>query len=207
MPEALDRAIQGVKEEDLPNMVLSEEDLPESLRGFDLARDDVLDNETMAEQGLPGSTTGEIAATGRISGYLREFASPGDVTEFEAGSNLMAATVVHMFQDRSEVSRWMTDKFIGEFQRSVGKDLGTGQQLLSAEKVDFSGFAEETVGLRTLQTTPFGLVSSTIVDFSLGKLLGVAYVVALGDVERKELAHRMGVELERRMIKVMLGAI
>jgi hypothetical protein len=188
-------------------MVLSEEDLPEALRGFDLARDDVLDNETMAEQGLPGSTTGEIAATGRISGYLREFASPGDVTEFEAGSNLMAATVVHMFQDRSEVSRWMTDKFIGEFQRSVGKDLGTGQQLLSAEKLDFSGFAEETVGLRTLQTTPFGLVSSTIVDFSLGKLLGVAYVVALGDVERKELAHRMGVELERRMIKVMLGAI
>ena len=101
----------------------------------------------------------------------------------------------------------MKERFLGEFQRFAGKDLGDGQQLIRAEQIQFDGFADEAVGLRVLQTIPAGLVSSTIVDFRVGRLLGVAYLVALGDVERKELVTRIGMELERRTVKVLLGAI
>ena len=207
MPEALDSATQAAGEEDLVSMVLVREDLPDELRGFQLAREGVLDNETMAAQGFPGSTTGETRATGRLTGYIREFVSPADVAVLQPGSSVMAATVLHIFQHKDEVSRWMKEKFLGEFQRFAGKDLGKGQELIRAEPVQFDGFSDEAVGLRALQTTPAGLVSSTIVDFRVGRLLGVAYLVALGDVEQRELVTRMGMELERRTVRVLLGAI
>ena len=50
------------------------------------------------------------------------------------------------------------------------------------------------------------MVSSTVVDFRVGRLLGVAYVVSVGEAERKELAERLGQELERQMVRVVLGS-
>ena len=142
MSEALSRATQAVREGDLSNMVLVREDLPQELREFQIARDGVLDNETMATHGFPGSTTGGMKATGRITGYLREFASPLQPSTFQAGSDVMAATVVHLFQDEQAVSRWMHEKFLGEFQHFVGQELGDeGQQLLSADRLAYDGFA------------------------------------------------------------------
>ena len=207
MPGALDSATQTVAEEDLANMVLVREELPDELRGFQLAREGVLDNETMAAQGFPGSTTGETRATGRLTGYLREFVSAVDTAALQPGSSVMAATLLHIFRHKDEVSGWMKEKFLGEFQRFAGKDLGKGQQIVRAEQIPIDGFSDEAVGLRVLQTTPAGLVSSTIVDFRVGRLLGVAYLVALGDVEQRELVTQMGVELERRTVRVLLGAI
>ena len=184
MSGALDRATQEVSEEDLSGMVLDGPDLPGELQGFALAREGVLDNATMAEQGFPGSTTGETAATGRLAGYLREFAGPHEPGVFEEGFDLLSATVVHLFGNGNEVSRWMNEKFLGEFQRFTGRELGEGQQLLSADQIHYDGFSDEAVGLRTVQPTQAGPVSSTIVDFRVGWLLGVAYLVTLGDVER-----------------------
>ena len=206
MAEAFDRVTGGIGEQDLPSMVLAREELPYELQEFELARDGILDNETMAEQGFPGSTTGETRATGRTTGYLREFVSPAQPDTLPAGSNLIAATVVHLFQEGDQVSRWMTEKFLGEFQRFVGQELRQSQQLVSADQVQVDGFSDEVVGLRTVQTTHAGLVSSTIVDFRVGRLLGVAYLVSLGDVERNQLARQMGIELERKMVKVSLGS-
>jgi len=203
LPDALDRAAEGIREEDLSSMALAREELPYELREFQLAREGVLDNADMAEHGFPGSTTGEVRATGRITGYLREFVTPAPPQE---GSNVIAATVVHLFQDKLQVSRWMTGKFLGDFQRSVGRELGRGQQLISADRLQYEGFSDEAVGLRTLQTSDAGLVSSTIVDFRVGRLLGVAYLVTLGDVERKELVGQIGIELERRIVRILLGA-
>lgn len=207
MSEAFDRATQDVGEGDLASMVLDKPELPHELQEFQVAREGALDNETMAAQGFPGSTTGETRATGRITGYLREFVSTVQPEVLQPGSNIIAATVVHLFHDGEEVSRWMRGKFIGEFQRFVGKELGQGQELLSADQLQYGGFSDEEVGLRTLQATPAGLVSSTIVDFRVGCLLGVAYLVSLGDVERTQLVRQMGIELERRIVSVLLGSI
>ena len=100
----------------------------------------------------------------------------------------------------------MTNKFLGEFTYFVGRDLGRGQELLKADPLEFEGLSDESVGLRTLQTTEFGLVSSTVADFRVGRLLGVAYMVTAGDVERRLLVNELGIHLERKMVRVLLGA-
>ena len=64
MSEAFYRVTQDVSEEALSEMVLVREELPQELQDFELGREGVLDNETMAEQGLPGSTTDGLRATG-----------------------------------------------------------------------------------------------------------------------------------------------
>ena len=206
MPVTLGRATQGVSEEDLSNMVLDRQELPRELQEFQVGREGVLDNETMAAQGFPGSTTGETRATGRITGYLREFVDRVEPNVLQTGSNVVAATVVHLFREEEEVSRWMKEKFLGEFQRFVGQQLGNGQQLLSTDELQFDGFSDEVVGLRTFQTSHVGPVSSTIVDFRVGRLLGVAYLVSLGDVQRDQLVNEMGTQLEQKIVRVVLGS-
>ncbi len=207
MPEALYRATLEISESDLAAMVLENGDLPQELAGFQFAREGPLDNNTMAAYGLPGNTGEETRATGRLMGHLREFVSPTRSGATEAEADVMAATVVHLFGDGQAVLRWMEEKFIGEFQRFVGQELGHEQSLLRADRLEFERFSDEAVGLRTLQTTDSGLVSSTIVDFRVGRLLGVAYLVSLGDEERQGLVGEMGLALESRMVRVILGAI
>ena len=207
MSQAFDNLTERIGREDLPAMVLDKEELPQELKGFALSKEGPLENETMAEHGFPGSTTGEIVATGRTTGYLREFANTFEIENLGDGTNLMAATVVHLFEDRGAVSRWMKDRFVGEFQRYVGREMGRQQYLIAADPVELAGFSDESVGLRTLQATDAGPVSSTIVDFRVGRLLGVAYVVAIGDVERKQLAQQLGLDLEQNILKVVLGAV
>ena len=206
MSEALERATQDITEQDLASMVLVKEDLPDRFREFQRGREGPLDNETMAAQGFPGSTTEDIWATGRITGYLREFVTPIQPELMEDGSDLITATVVHLFRDRDAVSRWMEEKFLGEFQRSVGKEIGLGQQLIAADRLDYEGFYDEAVGLRTLQTSRAGLVTSSIFDFRVGRLLGVAYLVTLGDGDQHQAVGELGLELERRMVRVVLDA-
>lgn len=207
MSEALYRATLGVGEQDLAAMVLAKAELPEDLQQYLLAKEGILDNEAMAEHSFSGTMTEGINASGRITGYVREFATPLQVVALEAGSNMMAATVAHLFQEIPQVSQWINERFLGEFQRAVGQEVQPDQKFLAADRLDFEGFFDEAVGVRTLQTTPAGTISSTIVDFRLGRLLGVAYVVAMGDVERRELVQKMGIELERKMVKVLLGTV
>ena len=148
MPEALDRATQHVVPEDLSGMVLDREELPDELQGFEIGREGVLDNETMAAQGFPGSTTGETRATGRITGYLREFYDPVEPGPEDTGANIIGATVVHLFENEEAVWGWMKEKFLGEFQRFVGKELENQQQLVSADELQFDGL------LRSCRGTP-----------------------------------------------------
>ena len=101
----------------------------------------------------------------------------------------------------------MANQFLGEFQRAVAKDLGRDQQLVKAEPIPVKGFADEAVGLYTVQSTTAGLVGSTIIDFRIGRLLGVAYVVTMGDEHRLEPVRQLGLKLERKMISVVLGVI
>ena len=207
MFSALETATRAIRQEDLPHMVVPVEELPPVLIGFQEGRHGELDNRTMAVQGFPGSTTETVAATGRITGYLREFVTPLNAGLGLPELDLMAATVVHMFSDSEQVARWMRDKFLGEFKDFVGKELGKGQKLVRADELKVDGFSDEAVGLHTSQMTESGLISSTVVDLRVGRLLGVAYVVTTGDAVRIETVAEMGLTLERRMVQVVLGAI
>ena len=205
MSDALSRTTQMLTTSDLPRMVLHQRDLPSALRGFLLAREGPLDNETMAEQGFPGSTAERFRAIGRITGYMREFAAPAPQgEEIPLGYDVLAATVVHLFDDPEGVSRWIDEIFVGEFCARVDYELHPGQRLLLVERLTPRGFADDAVGLRVLQSNDPGPVSSTIIDFRVGRLLGVAYVATLGNSGRLELVEQLAHALERRFVQVAL---
>ena len=205
MSEAIHRATQTITPSDLPRMVLYQRDLPADLRHFLPTRDNPLDNETMAQQGFSGSTAERFRAVGRITGYMGEFAAPApEGDEIPAGYDLLAATVVHLFDDPEGVSRWMDEIFVGEFCARVDQELHPGQRLLTVERLAPSGFADQAVGLRVLQSSEPGPVSSTIIDFRVGRLLGVAYVATLGNCERLALVEQLAHSLERRFVQVAL---
>jgi hypothetical protein len=206
MSEALNRATYSVTAADLPRMVLDLRELPPEFHGFHPTRDSVLDNATMAEQGFPGNSAERFAAIGRLTGYLQEFAAPvprGEVIPI--GYDLAVATVAHLFEDAQGVSRWMQEIFLEQFEANVGKETHPGQHLLMVERLSFQGFSDEVAGLRVLQSGPQGPVSSTVVDFRVGRLLGVVYIAAFGNCERRAVVERLGQMLERKFVRVVLG--
>ena len=206
MSEALNRATHSIREVDLPRMVLDLDELPPEFQGFHASRDAALDNATMAEQGFPGNSAEDFAALGRLTGYVQEFAAPvprGEVIPI--GYDLAVASVVHLFEDAHGVARWMQEIFLGQFESHAGQEIQAGQHLLMVERLPFQGFADEAVGLRVLQSGPQGPVSSTVVDFRIGRLLGVVYLATFGNCERREAVQRLGHALERKIVHVVLG--
>jgi hypothetical protein len=205
MSEALHRATYAITARDLPHMVLGRNEFPPALHNFLPVRDGILDNDTMAQQGFPGSSAERFRAVGRLTGYLQEFAAPAPESEtIPSGYDLAVATVVHLFEDTQGVSRWIEEIFLREFEVHVDQELQDGQRLLMAQRLEFHGFADEVAGLRVLQSSPIGPISSTVVDFRVGRLLGVAYVATLGNYERGELVERLGLALERKIVRVVL---
>ncbi len=206
MADGVTRATYDVSEEELGRMPLEREQLPEEFKEFEPFREGPLDNASLAEEGFPGNTADSFREMGRITGYLREFAAASDASFAEEGDSLMVGTVVHLFQDEQAVSRWMTDLFLKQFEENVGKPTQSGQQLIAAEQVEVGGLHGETVAVRAVQEGPQGPISSTVVDFRIGRLLGVAFVVSVGDVERSGLVGQVAGGLERQMMRVVLGA-
>jgi hypothetical protein len=206
MSEALNRATRSIREGDLPRMVLELAELPPEFQGFHPSHDGLLDNATMAEQGFPGKSAERFAALGRITGYVQEFAAPvprGEV--IPVGYDLAVATVVHLFEDAPGVSCWMREIFLGQFEANAGQEIHPDQHLLMVERLPFRGFSDEVVGLRVLQSGPQGPVSSTVVDFRVGRLLGVVYLAAFGNCERQAIVERLGHALERKIVRVVLA--
>ena len=193
-----------VGEADLEYMALEATDLPESLHGYQLARSGPLDNQEMAENGFTGSTADRFREAGRIGGFMREFVPTADVSPAN-GLNFVGATVVHLFENPDQVSGWMADIFVKDFEDNVGESVGSGQQIVSVERVETGSFYDESVGLYVLQGGPAGLLSSTVIDFRVGRLLGVAFVGSIGEHERTQLATEMALALEKRMVQVALG--
>ena len=206
MSEALNRATRSITEADLPRMVLELRELPAEFQGFHPTHDGILDNATMAEQGFSGSSAEHFAAIGRLTGYVQEFSAPLPRGEpIAVGQDLAVATVAHLFEDAGGVSRWMQEVFLGQFEANVGQEIHPGQHLLMTERLPFQGFADEVVGLRVLQSGPHGPVSSTVVDFRVGRILGVAYIATYGNCERRAVVERLGHLLERKIVRVVLG--
>lgn len=198
-------ATYRVGEADLEYMTLEATDLPEELRGYQLARSGPLDNAEMAENGFRGSTAERFRSAGRIGGFMREFVPTSDVPP-SGGTNFVGATVVHLFENPEQVSGWMSEIFVKDFEDNIGESVGSGQQIVSVDRLDTDGFYDEAVGLRVLQGGPAGLLSSTVIDFRVGRLLGVAFVGAIGEHERTGLATEIALALEKRMVQVALGA-
>ena len=206
MSQALHRAAQRMTVEDLPSMVLSHRDLPVSLQDFIQARQAYLDNDTMAEKGLPGSSAERFREVGRITGYLWEFKAPElETPVIPDGYDVEVASVVHLFDEPEGVARWIDEVFLHDFETNVNVEIHPGQRILAAERLPIEGFSDVSAGLRVVHGTPYGTVSSTVVDFRLGRILGVVYVATLGNYSRLEITQKLGLSLERKIVRVVLG--
>ena len=201
---ALRRATDAVQMTDLEHMLLQPADMPPELAGFVVTRENELDNETMAEHGFPGQTEESLGEAGRISGYLREMSRELE-EEPETGTIVSAGMVAHLFRDGASVERWIDETFLSEFVGNAGRILDNGHELLHAEEVPVSGFHGKAAGVFAVHDVPVGVIGSTIVDFALGRLLGVAFVVALGSSEHLAASRELALRMERRFVSVALG--
>ena len=201
---ALDRATFGISEESLQYMVLENSDMPEEFQGFQVVREGPLDNETMAQHGFQGNTSKRFRTLGRVTGFMREL---GETSNAGDGFNFLGATVAHLFDNPKTVTDWMHEVFIKDFEANIGESVGEAQQLISTKRLETSGFFDEAVALKVLQGGTAGLVSSTVLDFRVGRILGVAFVGTVGDHERLDLATQLAQSLERQIVKVVLGAV
>ena len=203
--DPLKRATDAVREEDLEHMLLDIDDLPSELTGFEIAREGILDNTSMADHGFPGQTVESIEARGRITGYVREFA-PEELETALDGDLITVGTVIHLFETDNGPSEWIDDVFLKEFLGSVGNLNDNGHELIHAEQVELSGFYGKSASIFAVHEIPNGTLGSTIVDFSIGRLLGVTFVVTLGETQNLELAKDLALSLERQVVSVALGS-
>ena len=203
---ALDRATLTVTENNLQQMALDRQSLPSEFAEYTVAREGPLDNKTMAEHGFPGSAADKYERAGRITGFVREFGASATLMNAD-GFNFVAATVTHLFDTPESVAAWMNDVFLQDFEQHVGDPISEGQTLASVEKLESTGFFDQSVALKALHKGKRGELATTIVDFRVGRILGVAYVGAVGDHERLELATQIGIALEKSIVRVVLATV
>ena len=202
---SIDRATYSVGEAALDLMVLEKAGFPETFQGHQVIREGVLDNETLAENGFDGTTAERFSQAGRVTGVMREL-GPTSNMAMSDGFDFMAASVVHLFDSPDSVHGWMHEIFLKDFEDRVGESVGQGHQLVSATRLEPTGFFDEAVGLRVLQGGVDGLISSTVVDFRVGRLLGVVFSGAVGDHDRLDQVIQLGQILEKRIVGVVLGS-
>ena len=203
------RMTDAVTSEELQWMVLDRAQLPAECSSFELLREERLDNEAMAKHSGGRQTVASLADLGRTSGYARAFAVPQGAPTLreEPAEVLEVATVVHLFERPQDVDRWIDEVFVAGFRDRVGDEDPDGARLMGVETLEVSGFHERSAALLVIHEAPESTVlASTIVDFRLGRLLGVAYVVAKRDKAYVELATELGAALERQMVRVVLDA-
>lgn len=202
---SIDRATYSVGESALDVMVLEKSAFPESFQGHQIIREGTLDNDTLAQNGFEGTTSKRFSEAGRVTGVMRELGPTSNMAMVD-GFDFMAASVVHLFDSPDSVRSWMHEIFLKDFEDRVGESVGQGHQLVSATRLEPQGFFDEAVGLRVLQGGVDGLISSTVIDFRVGRLLGVVFIGAVGDHNRLEQVEKLGQDLEKRIVSVVLGS-
>ena len=203
MSTMLVQATYGIDESDLPYLALPASDLPDMFRDFTRVREDELDNARMAENGFEDASEERYREIGRINGFVREFWSPDAQLDLD-GEDVMAGTVAHLFETPAGVSRWISEVFLGDFANNVGSPAGDGQILVGIDRFEPEGFFDEAAGIRARYDRYGHAISATIIDFRVGRILGVAYIATLGDYERILEANELGMAMEQGIVAEVL---
>ena len=203
MSTMLVQATYGIDESDLPYLALAASDLPDMFRDFTRVREDELDNARMAENGFEDASEERYREIGRINGFVREFWSPDAQLDLD-GEDVMAGTVAHLFETPEGVSRWISEVFLGDFANNVGAPAGDGQILVGIDRFEPEGFFDEAAGIRARYDRYGHAISATIIDFRVGRILGVAYIATLGDYERILEANELGMAMEQGIVAEVL---
>ena len=204
MSTKLVQATFGVGESDLPNLALPVHSLPDRYKSYNQIREEDLDNYKMAVHGFPGATEDRFVEIGRVNGFVREFWS-SSVDQDADGADVLVGSVVHLFSTPEGVHDWMHDVFLRDFFNNIGADAGEGQILVAADQFTPEGFFDEAVGLRASYNRHGHPITATIIDFRVGRILGVAYVATSGDHARIDEVTDLAMKMEESIVSVVLG--
>lgn len=197
----------SVSPDALRQMVLDLPLLPSELRRFELLQEAAIDNHTLANRSGGRDTIESLTEAGRLDGYHMSFAvEQGSSTLAEEPADLLeVSTSVHLFEKPDDVRGWIENSFIKRLRDSVGHEDQQGQRITGVELLSPSGFHASCGGLLILQDVPGGELATTVVEFELGRILGVATAVAKVDLSYLNLVNQIGLELERQIVRVVLG--
>ena len=204
MSTRLVQATFDIYESDISRLVLDAHDLPSRYQGYNQIREDDLDNYKMSVHGFPGATEERFVAIGRINGFVREFWS-STVDQDVDGADVLVGSVAHLFSTPEGVHAWIHDVFLHDFLNNIGTDAGEGQVLVGADTFTPHGFYDEAVGLRASYNRYGQPITATIIDFRVGRILGVAYIATAGDHSRVEEVTDLGLKMEESIVSVVLG--
>ena len=150
--------------------------------------------------------TSLVQATYRISEQDLEFMvlDRDDIpSDFERYQVIREGTLDNAMMAEHGFAGSTADKF-----RSAGRATGFMREFGPTSDMgvhDGLNFVGATVA--HLFDTPDSVVdSSTVIDFRVGRILGVAFVGSVGDHQRLDLASELARSLEKRIVKVVLGA-
>ncbi len=205
--DRLSQLTLGVMSGDLRFMALDKSQLPDELAGFESLREEDLDNETFAKRSDGPDTVESLTEANRLNGYEVGFIVPqGGSTLAEEPSELLeASTAVHLFERAEDAQAWIDKAFVARLRRSVGETDAMDRKVTGVEVLRPSGFHGYSAGLLVLREVPGGELVSTIVEFQVGRVIGVATAVAKVDKTYLDLAVELGSRLERQIVRVVLG--
>ena len=205
MSVSIIQATMELRERDLPNMVLLEDDLAPPFDGFSAVREGDLDNATLAQHGFSGATETRFRDAGRIAGFMREFVSPTARLDMD-GDDLIVGSVAHLFDTPDNVSHWMRHIFLEDFKRNIGATLENGQTMIEVEELDPRGFFDDAVAIKSVHDSSGQIISSTVIDFRVGRILGVTYVATVGNHTRLHEATALAIAMEKLIVTAALDA-
>lgn len=205
--DRLSQLTRTITPDDLRAMTLDRSQLPGELAGFEELRKADLDNAAYARSGDVAITTEALAEANRLDGYETGFAVPqgGSTLAEEPAELLEASTAVHLFERPEDAQAWIDATFVDGFLRSVGETDALDRRVTGVERLDAHGFYGHAAGMFVLRDVPGGELASTIVEFQVGRVLGVATAVAKVDRTYLDLACDLGSRLERQIVRVVLG--
>ncbi len=206
MSGSISLATMELRENDLPNMVLAEDDLSPTYTGFSKLREGELDNRFLAEHGFSGSTERRFMEAGRITGYGREFFAAEARMDMD-GVDMVVGSVAHLFDTPQSVSGWMRDIFLQDFRENVGVALENGQRMIEVEELEPQGFFDEAVALKASYDSSGQTISSTVVDFRVGRILGVVFITTVGNHSRLNEAATLGIAMEKLIVAAALDPL
>ena len=76
--------------------------------------------------------------------------------------------------------------------------------MIEVEELDPQGFFDDAVALKAVHDSSGNIISSTVVDFRVGRILGVVYVATIGNHLRLEEAATLGIAMEKLIVGAAL---
>jgi hypothetical protein len=134
-----------------------------------------------------------------------EFATNRNAGHLNLGTDIAVATLVDLFDSGEAITHWMTQVFISDMEKSVGKYVELDQEMLSAVRCKPEGLADESAEMHVFHKPSPWEISSTAVDFCVGRLLGVVFCITFATVQCRNETRHVAKNVENKILKAVLG--